>query len=709
MPRRSQKKRDAALADLVTARYRASAEQRIPRVEAWDKSYDNHDPAYIDKTKVKSAPYVKFPYLHRVTLQQAALLMEANDANGRWNHALPTTSGTRESAEAVTEFLEVQYRQKSPDFFLNNRAVTKRVARMGLKYGNSYYLAQWERRRQWWGVRWTSLNPRDVYLDASHGRFYIVRRVVTLGQLNDLALGISSPLIGQDPETGEDVEVPPRDGGRALKAVKRVEKEIKAGNSPTYIYDATWDGHGNSTQYTRNRVQGDGMELTDTYVSDADDPFNAPICVLEYYETHGEGLIAKIIPGFDHGENLVFQAEQNPYGVCPIVPFVPHPVDNEYYGLGNGEVVGGLAGVMDWALRGELAMIGATAWAPLLYKSSAHLRKQYLKSIYGLAIEVKNQDDIGWMQPPSSTGIHTMAQNVAQQAADFGTGESDVRRGDVGSSRSATASAIAETAGNVTDRDIYSQWRDTQEQLGHVCLAIAKVHIARTELIPILGRNTERFYKLKPEFLEGQWEVQFGGNPLGANTTQQISATLNILQAGAQSGELDMRELLREVILLTGKRDPDRFLARKDPPPPMSPQDEQTALMRFGQMPVISPQDNHLEHWQMHGQLLRQMPQTDPRFGALALHAQMHMQLLQQQMAPQGPGGQGGGGGPQALQPGQVGAAGQPATMQPGTIDVNAARNTSNGAAAGQAPGPTGSVPNRMLGGVVKGAQAPRT
>ena len=529
MPRRSQKKRDAALADLVTARYRGAADARIPRVIAWDKSYDDHDPAYVNRSKVKSPPYVKFPYCHRVTLQQSALLMEANDANGRWNHALPTTTGTREAAEAVTEFLEVQYRQKSPDFFLNNRAVAKRVARMGLKYGNSYYLAQWERRRQWWGVRWTSLNPRDVYLDASHGRFYIVRRVVTLGQLNDLALGISSPLIGQNPETGEDVEVPPRDGGRALKAVKRVEKEIKAGNSPTYIYDATWDGHGNSTQYTRNRVQGDGMELTDTYVSDADDPFNAPICVLEYYETHGEGLIAKIIPGFDHGENLVFQAEQNPYGVCPIVPFVPHPVDNEYYGLGNGEVVGGLAGVMDWALRGELAMIGATAWAPLLYKSSAHLRKQYLKSIYGLAIEVKNQDDIGWMQPPSSTGIHTMAQNVAQQAADFGTGESDVRRGDVGSSRSATASAIAETAGNVTDRDIYSQWRDTQEQLGHVCLAIAKVHIARTELIPILGRNTERFYKLKPEFLEGQWEVQFGGNPLGANTTQQISATLNIL------------------------------------------------------------------------------------------------------------------------------------------------------------------------------------
>jgi len=707
MPRRSQKKRDKALADLVTARYRASAEQRIPRVEAWDKSYDNHDPAYIDKTKVKSAPYVKFPYLHRVTLQQAALLMEANDANGRWNHALPTTSGTRESAEAVTEFLEVQYRQKSPDFFLNNRAVAKRVARMGLKYGNSYYLAQWERHPSWWGVRWVSLDPYDVYLDAAHGRFYIVRRVITLGQLSDLALGLSAPLIGQDPDTGEDIEVPPRDGGRALKAVRKVEREIKAGNGGAYVYDANWDGHGNSRRFTRNRVQGDGTELEDAYVSNADDPFNAPITVLEYYETPGEGLIAKVIPGFDNGENLVFQAEQNPYGACPIVPFVPHPVDNEYYGLGNGETAGPLAEVMDWALRGELAMIGATAWAPLLYKRRANLRKQYLKSIYGLAIEVQDKDDLGWMQPPSSTGVHTLAQNVAQQAADFGTGESDVRRGDVGSSRSATASAIAETAGNVTDRDIYSQWRDTQEQLGHVCLAIAKVHVARTELIPILGRHTERFYKLKPEFLEGQWEVQFGGNPLGANTTQQISATLNILQAGAQSGELDTRELLREVILLTGKRDPDRFLARKDPPPPMPPQDEHSALLRFGQMPIISPQDNHLEHWQAHGQLLQQMPQTHPQYSGLMFHAQMHGQLLQQQMAPQGPGAQGAGG-PQALQPGQVGAAGQPATMQPSTADINQTRNGSNVAAGGQAPGPTGSVPNRQLGGVVKGAQAPR-
>jgi hypothetical protein len=706
MPRRSQ---DAALADLVTARYRAAAEQRIPRVDAWDRSYDNHDPAYINKTKVKSPPYVKFPYLHRVTTQQTALLMEANDANGRWLHALPTTQGTREGAEAVTEFLEVQYRQKAADFHLNNRTALKRAATMGLKYGNSFVLCQWERHPAWWGVRLVALDPYDVYLDASHGRFYIVRRVVTLAQLRDLAQGISAPLYedGQDPDTGEPVqiELPPRDGGRALGAVRKVEREIRAGNAPTYVYDALSDAHGNSRRYTRNRVQGDGIELVDTYVAAADDPFNAPICVLEYYEAHGEGLIAKVIPAFDGGESLVFQSEQNPYGACPIAPFTPYPVDNEYYGLGNGEIVGPLSEVMDWALRGELAMIGATAWAPLLYKRSANLRKQYLKSIYGLAIQVGDASDLQWMQPPSSTGVHTLAHNVTQKAADFGTGESDVRRGDVGQSRSATASAIAETAGNTTDRNIYSQWRDTQEQIGYICLALAKVHVARTELIPILGRHTERFYKLKPEFLEGNWEVQFGGNPLGANTTQQIAATLNILQAGAPSGELDVREVLREVIMLTGKRDPDRFLLRKDPPPPLSVEDEHTALLRFGQMPQVSPQDNHLEHWEGHGQLLQQMPPNDPRAAALLLHTRVHGQLLQQQMAPQG---QQGGGGPQALQPGQVGAPGQPATMQPSTIGVDQVRNGSNVAAGGQAPGPTGSVPGRAIGGVVQGALAPR-
>jgi hypothetical protein len=698
--RKRQTKRDRNLAETVAHRYFDMADQRVPRVEAWDDSYEDHDPGYIDP-KISRPPRVKFPYLFRVTTVQTSNLMKAMDANGRWLNVQPTIPELRHAVEPVMQFLEAQYRKKAPNLHDNNRDNLRRGANMGLKYGNGGILVQPDLQRGG-GVRYINVDPYDTFLDASHNRFTVIRRIVTLSELRHLVAGYSAPIN----EQGES-----RDGGKAELALKQIEREIRAGNIGSYLYEPTASEHGNSRRFRTNRVQGD-MEFDSSRVSSDMDPFNAPLVILEYYENDGDGMIAKIIPGFGKdGESLVLQSEPNPYELSPFVPFIPHQIDNEVYGIGNGEIVGKLAKAMDWSLRGTLAVIGAHGWPALLYAKSENLRRQHVKSVYGQAIEMRNPENLRFMQPIPTAGLHELARGVAQQAADFGTGESDVRRGDVGQARNATAAAIAETAGNATDQAVFDKWKDTIEQIGQVTLAMGRVHVTRPQLLPVLGRQASSFFELRPEFLQGDWIVSFGGNPRGANTSQQIQTLLNFAQSFAVTQEVDMREVAREILYIGGEREPDRFLTRKDPIPVMSPQDEEESLLQWAAHPRVSEQENKLEHLQQHQGTLQtwqqQMPPDDPRLAVLTQHFQFTFSLWQQEQAALqgGPGGQGASpGGPDSFQPGQVGSPGQPATFQGATAGINQVRNGSNVTAAGQAPGPTGSVPGRTVGQISTGS-----
>ena len=709
MSRPTQDKVDRELADLVENRYLASAMQRQPRVDEWDKAYDNVNPSFIDRQAVRRPPYVKFPYLWRVASQQRTILLDAMDANGVWVMAQGLTPENQKHGEVVTQFLENNYRAKSSDIHINNRAALKRVAWMGLLYGNSYVMAEWERRADWWGVRYHSLDPYDVYMDGTHGRFYIIRRVVTLNQLGVLASTLSAPEIRTDNVDGKLVETvvkESRDDNRALKAFRKVQKDIKAGQEPVgYLYDPGNFAHGNSRRHRNNRIDGVDDDRTDGHVSAKDDPFNAPIAILEYYETDSDGMVAKVIPAFGKsGESLVLQRQKNPHGCCPIIPFTPHPIDNEYYGFGLGEIVGKLADAMDYNLRGMLSIIGAHAWAPIFVTRSSQLRRHFFRSVYGKSFEVPTMNDIPqFMQPPPTGGMHQIGQEVAKQAANFATGESDQRQGQPAKGvGTATEAAILETAGNITDREVFSQWKDTIEQVGKATLMIARVHMTRTESIPLLGRNSQHFWELNPQFMSGQWAVTFGGNPRGAGTQQMIAQDLNIAQSFAQSGELNIRESLRSVLMLTGRRDVNRFLMRPDPPPPVSPAQEHTDLFEAGRAPEISPGENMEQHLREHATTLNEWVQTlgpqDHRVVTLHQHAQLTEQAFMAQFAAQAQ-GQNGGGTPSLFNPAQAGQPGQPASAQGAFDGLDAQRQTSNDQAGGGAPG--GTVPGRSVGSVL--------
>lgn len=704
MPPKLDSKADRALAELIDARYLDAAEMRYPRVEVWDDAYDRHNPAWISD-KVRHPPKVKFPYLHNVTERQVTLMLEAMDAAPRWLEVRPITRGFEQHAETVATWLDLQMRRKGPDYFSNNRDQIKRLARFGVKYGNGWVGVGWDARHG--GIRLTNIDPYDVYPDARHGNWIITRRFLTLAGLQKMAEGISAPRfmeIDRGDGSTELVPVPDRDEGRAMTAFRKVLSEVRNGKGHFYVYNDRWPGHGNSRRFSRNRVQGDGSMLGGEGVNPEDDPFNAVIMLLEYFETQEDGIVATVIPSFNGGESILLRKEYNPYRCAPIVPFVPHPVDNELFGLGNGEIVGKLSEALDYNLRASLSMVGAAGWPPLLYTRNAQLRRQYMKSLYGLAVEVRDINaDMGYMQSQVSPALHQIAASITQQAMDFGLGESDLRRGNVGQARNATAAAIAETFGNITDKTLLGQWHDANEQLGYVMLNIARVHMNRSQIVPMAGRNAGHFLELRPEILrDAQWAVTFGGSARGANVTAQITAHLNIAQAFAASGEIDIHAAAREVYRLIGERNPDRFLTRKDPVPSVPPAQEEDDLFRLGQHPEVGTGDNHQEHIQSHAVRLQQAQQElgvmHPHVKALLLHLQMHSIAFQSQA-----GGAAGRGTPGMFGPAQAGTAGNPQSAQPRFEGLNEQRQRSNTTAAGGAPGPTGSVPGRQIGEVASG------
>jgi hypothetical protein len=136
-------------------------------------------------------------------------------------------------------------------------------------------------------------------------------------------------------------------------------------------------------------------------------------------------------------------------------------------------------------------------------------------------------------------------------------------------------------------------------------------------------------------------------------------------------------------------------------------------LLVTGEAPRISPEEDLMQHYQEHEAALvewsQAMQPNDPRLLKLIAHRNVTIQMLQQQIMAQAQAAASGGagGGPSPLQPAQVGQPGEPGTFQPATAGTNEARNGSNRAAAGQSPGPTGSVVNRNVGAVV-GSGGPR-
>jgi len=705
MPRLSRKETDENAARLVTNRFVAAADARTSREKAWNDARKRFDPQYVDKSRVKRGPPLKGAYVFRNVQTKVGNLLSMSEANGRWVVARSTTPDHGAIGETVTMALERQFRRSSADLFWNNGFVMERFARTGILYGNAYVYCSWVEHDEDWGVRLVHLDPFDVFPDWRDNRWIIVRRWITLAELYDLAHELSAPsgeIVGEDPETGEPImDSEPVDGGRALKAAKMIEKELRSGKRSSNIDREFYAENANQRQHTIGRV-ADVDEGSDPYESPADDPFNARLMLLEYFETRRDGAHIRVVPGFGMTErnDLVIQKEKSPYGICPVVPFIPNPVDNEVWGYGESEIVGSLAEAMDTNLRAFQRIIGKSADTPLLVRRGLRLRQETLRSPSGRSIEVDNiNEDMGYMPISFDPSLHHLASQVAKQWADNATGESEARRGQATGADSATEAAIAEQGGQTNDRLIYRNWRRSVEQIARVMLSTMKHRLHWDTAIPILGRDAEAFLRLRPEHLRGDFEVVFGGSTRGVNPRQEVAELLNVWGQFSATGTMDPNETLRTILVKIGVSNPDALMVQKRLKPMMSPVAENAAVFDLGMEIAVHPQDDHFDHAQKHYEALQRVAAENPfdaNIPVMERHIQFH--LVAQQQASGTASSAGG-------TPSNTTGPGEAMVATDSLANMQAERQRPNIDAGGASPG--GIAPNRQVGQMV-GSGGPR-
>lgn len=707
-PRRANTKDELLFADTIVDKYVSAADARSSREKVWDDARKRFDPQWTDPTVVKKKPKVKGGYVFRNVQTKVSNLLTSAEANGRWVVARSTTPEDGAVGEIVTMYLERQFRRSSSSVGNNNEEAVERMARTGILYGNSYVHVSWFEEEDDWGCRIKNIDPFDVFPDWRDDRWYILRRWVTLRDLMEIASEVSAPsgdVIGTDPETGEEIiDMEPSDGGRAIRVAKQIEREIKSGARNNNIDRDYYSQTANQRQHNVGRVP-DSDDGTDPYIDPSDDPYNARVLILEYFETKRDGAIARIIPGLGGTPHLIFQMERNPYGVCPIVPFTPVPVDNEVYGYGEAEIVGHLAECMDSFLRASMRTIARVGDPTLLIQSGIRLRRETANSPSGKYVEVPSvTESMRYMDVTVDPSLMALGSSLAKQWADLATGESEQRRGNTGGSSSATEVAVAESASQTNDRLVHRRFRRSVEQIGRVMLEISKVRMRRETAIPYLGRDADEFLLLKPPYLKGSFEVTFGGSSRGVNPRQEVAELLNVAQTFGPTGTVDLNATLYAVLLKMGHSNPSQFMVNKVQRPKQRPESENIAVFDHGQEIVVHPEDDDMRHLKSHARAVdaeKAMPPGElniPAIMEMEEHMRLHVVSYQQKMAPMAGAGA----------PPMGGANGMPSTG-PGEQQVvtdagqNAAadRQNPNQQAAGMAPG--GVVPNRRVGQIAYG------
>jgi hypothetical protein len=707
MARKRKSDPDETLGRVIRSYYEEAMDAISSRHTVWDDARKRLDPVYTDPSKVQVKPKVKVPYVWRTVRTQMSQIVQSIRANGQWIIARSTTPDHGDAGQVVTQLLENQFRWKGSTTRDSNEWSIFTGAQMGLTYGNQWWLLQPEEHEDGFYVKWKALDPFDVFPDWKAHRWYILRRYIPVWQVQDIAATLSAPVV--DEETGEpllDDRGRPilRDGGRAQRAFEALVKDIRE-NGPRARWDSKYYNHENDRQSTLGRVSSDDLGDSAANVDTEVDPMNARVTLLEWHETARNGMIAKILPCFgSDGGDLVLQKEKNAYGCCTIVEWNPYAVDEEAFGYGIPEIVSAMDDVLSYSFREQARLIGRVSSPPILFRKTLRLREQFLRSPSNVAQPVDDpQTDVRYMDPPSNPMLASVLQNLAKMAADMGSGESDIRRGEPMGAGSATEASIAERAGSINDQLLFSSFAMAMEQGAFVMLQILKVHLTEEMAIPQLGRDTDQFLMLKPEYLRGTFEVQFGGAPLGATPLLRQAQLRQIWTTYGPSGALDPTEFARADLEMIGRRDADRFLIQKQGPPPVSPRHEHVALLQWGQKPIVSLKDDHARHYAEHAQELalwaQQFGPNDPRVQTLQAHVQATVAVLQMMMSQQGMVPQAGQGGARPFQPEQAGMPGQPRAFNAATAGIHAERQAPN---IGAAPQPA-VAPNRQPGAVIGG------
>lgn len=684
---------------------------RADREKEWDTTYRRSHPSYVDPRIPQ--PRITLGKIYRDIRTKLSWLVRLAKSNGKWMQ-IDGVSEEFEVGDEVDHVVNASFDNND----IGNEDALFRGARKGIKYGDQFWLEKaFFNKSKFVDSKTVNLNLDDVFPDFFSGRWYLIRRHITVNTLGSMAQELSAPVVDKDGNPVLDAKGKPTfaDGGVALRAFEKVKQVIKDGKFPDRY---GWHFlHATKSTDRAERYGRSGSNEDPATAAPIDDPANAVLTLLEYHETGGDYLVAKVLPDFAKngvsgaagagGEDLWLQKPQpSPYDQCQVVWWSPNFEDDEAWGYGLAEIWGKSADVADWATRAGLKLLARLADPPLRHNKNERLDVETLRNPSGKNIPLEFPEHFGYVEGPSRADAGLLMTNFLKQQGDEALGENETRRGGTGGADTATEVAAAEQGAHSDDVIVASTFFMALQRLANLKIAIYRKHARAEMLIPIVGKGTPKLLRLMPEHLDDKIKflVRASGAPWGQNSSTRVQTYSAVAQNFADIA--DRRELGMRMLRESGIPNPEAVFP--GPPESVDPETEHEMILN-GQQVVVSPEDDHFQHAVKHApfvQQIQQFAQVEPSEIALATlaAAQNHLnetmiaiQIQQQQQAlgPQG------GNGSNGISPVQTGP-GQPQVLTDRTAGANRDRQSSNDAALGNAPGPVG-APGRPLGGLARG------
>ena len=629
------------VARVVHGRWLSSAYDRSPREDQWELDYKRADPTWLDITRIKTPPFVKVPLTFRQIRQKHGWLWRTVRTDASWRTFYDTTPENREAGRLMTRLTQHNLNRKHFDLRRSNETILYRGLGMALKFGINYFSARWEEHGDQWGVRLLNLPAEDVYPDWTEGRWFIVRRYVTVAEMGDLAVALAqaATVLPMVDGKGREVSSAPQ---IILDNWQHLYDEVKLGNKSRSRYAHWWSVDSKRHQRNVGRISSDDTYGDDMFVSAEDDPLLARVPLLEYHERRADGLVVKLVPSFGvDGRDLIFQSSTSPYGMCQVIPFIPYAIDEEEWGHSIPYIIGQQEESAGYSYRAQLRYIARVADPAILYRSHVKFRRQYQSMLSNVPIEVQNVDnDIKFMDPPSNPTFHAMGMQMIRENVDFTMAEGPSRRGQASGEKTATAAQQMWEGASVDDQLMAFCGISALGHLMKLQAEIFQVHLTEPKAIQVLGSSGPEILKLSPEYLTGNFEVYQVSPVIGQSPQVRQQALATAFQTFAPTGLVDVQRIAEEFFSLGGFN-PDEFLRAGGQRTPMKPDQEHMQILEFAQAPVPSMREDfmfHLgEHMVMRNEWVRLLGEGAPPLLQLDEHIQVTMQMMQamQQSGPQ--------------------------------------------------------------------------
>ena len=228
--------------------------------------------------------------------------------------------------------------------------------------------------------------------------------------------------------------------------------------------------------------------------------------ILEYWEDDKLCVVA--------GRKVLLREETNPYShkKKPFVYFQDYTVPNEFYGIGEIEHIEKLQEEAN-SLRNQIMdntkLITNRMWK---IKRSGAVNPRNVTSKPGGMILVNEKDDIDPLDViPIPSQVVTIEQEIKSDIQQT-TGVTDYQTGTgaQGTSLNDTATGISliQEAGNMRFRLKMRHLEETVKRLGELMLANNQVFIQKPFVIRLLGKQGMQFTKVRPEDLQGNYDLQ---------------------------------------------------------------------------------------------------------------------------------------------------------------------------------------------------------